>query len=79
MEVEGDLIAHDWGTEIRLDVSGLQFCQTYRVTLENEDGERVNVGTIIGTGDKTVKPHVQIPSCRARTRPGWRSAHPAAS
>jgi hypothetical protein len=54
VKVEGDLIAHDWGTEIRLDVSGLQFCQTYRVTLENEDGERVNVGTIIGTGDKTV-------------------------
>lgn len=52
--VEGDLIAYDGGTEIRLDVSGLRFCQTYRVTLENEAGERVNVGTIIGTGDKTV-------------------------
>ena len=34
VDVKGDLIAHDWGTEIRLDVSGLRACQTYRVTLD---------------------------------------------
>jgi hypothetical protein len=51
-EVEGNLIAHTWGTEIRLVVSGLRDGQTYRVMLVSEDGERVNSGTFIGTGDK---------------------------
>ena len=52
MEVEGHLIAHAWGTEIRLVVSGLRDGQTYKVTLVSENGERVNSGTFIGSGDK---------------------------
>jgi hypothetical protein len=52
MEVEGHLIAHAWGTEIRLVVSGMRDGQTYKVTLVSEDGERVNSGTFIGIGDK---------------------------
>jgi hypothetical protein len=52
MEVEGHLIAHTWGTEIRLVVSGLRDGQTYRVTLVSKNGERVNSGTFIGIGDK---------------------------
>jgi len=52
MEVEGHLIAHAWGTEIKLVVSGLRDGQTYKVTLVSEDGERVNAGTFIGIGDK---------------------------
>jgi hypothetical protein len=55
MEVEGHLIKHDWGTEIRLVVSGLRDGQTYRVTLVSEDGERVNAGTFIGIGDKQLR------------------------
>ncbi len=55
MEVEGHLIAHNSGTEIRLVVSGLRDGQTYRVTLISEDGERINSGTFIGTGDKAVR------------------------
>jgi hypothetical protein len=55
MEVEGNLIAHAWGTEIRLVVSGLRDGQTHRVTLVSEDGERVNAGTFIGAGDKPVR------------------------
>jgi hypothetical protein len=55
MEVEGHLIKHDWGTEIRLVVSGLRDGQTYRVTLVSEDGERVNSGTFIGIGDKPLR------------------------
>ena len=52
MEVEGHLIAHAWGTEIRLVVSGLRDGRTYKVTLVSEDGERVNSGTFIGIGDR---------------------------
>src|SRR5215204_3948420 len=55
MEVEGHLIEHDSGTEIRLVVSGLRDGQTYRVTLVSEDGERVNSGTFIGIGDKQLR------------------------
>jgi hypothetical protein len=55
VELEGNLIAHAWGTEIRLVASGLRDGQTYRVTLVSEDGERVNSGTFIGIGDKTLR------------------------
>ncbi len=54
-EVEGNLIAHDWGTKIRLVVSGMRDGQTHRVTLVSEDGERVNAGTFFGTGDKPLR------------------------
>jgi hypothetical protein len=55
VEVEGHLIKHDWGTEIRLLVSGSRDGQTYRVTLVSEDGERVNAGAFIGIGEKTLR------------------------
>jgi len=55
VEVEGNLIAHDWGTEIRLLVSETRYGQTYRVTLVSENEERVNAGTFIGIGDKPLR------------------------
>ena len=56
MEVdEAHLIEHAWGTEIRLVVSGSRDGQTYRVTLVSEDGERVDSGTFIGIGEKTLR------------------------
>jgi len=55
MEVEGHLIKHDWGTEIRLVVSRSRDGQTHRVTLVSEHGERVNAGTFIGVGDKQLR------------------------
>jgi predicted anti-sigma-YlaC factor YlaD len=55
VEVEGNLIAHAWGTEIRLVASGLPDGQTHGVTLISEDGERVKAGTFFGTGDKPLR------------------------
>src|SRR5919112_1080344 len=55
MEVEGHLIEHARGTEIRLAVSGSRDGQTHRVTLVSEDGERVNAGTFIGNGERTLR------------------------
>jgi hypothetical protein len=55
VDVHGDLIAHDWGTEIQLVVSGLRAGQKYIVTLISEAGDEVNFGTIIGTGDKQLE------------------------
>jgi hypothetical protein len=55
MEIEGNLLEHAWGTEITLVVSGMRDGQTHRVTLVSEDGERVNAGTFIGIGEKTLR------------------------
>jgi hypothetical protein len=55
MKVRGHLIEHARGTEIRLVVSGSRDGQTHRVTLVSEDGERVNAGTFIGIGERTLR------------------------
>jgi hypothetical protein len=55
MKVRGHLIEHARGTEIRLLVSGSRDGQTHRVTLVSEDGERVNAGTFIGIGERTLR------------------------
>jgi Putative zinc-finger len=55
VEVDGNLIANACGTEIRLVVSRSRDGQTHRVTLVSENGERVDLGTFIGTGDKPLK------------------------
>jgi hypothetical protein len=58
VDVEGNLMAHSWGTEIKLVVSGTRDGQTHRITLLREDGERVNAGTFIGIGDKPLSLHL---------------------
>jgi hypothetical protein len=55
VEVEGHLIAHACDTEIRLLVSRSQEGQTHKVTLVSKNGERVDLGTFVGIGDKPLK------------------------
>jgi hypothetical protein len=55
VEVEGHLIAHACVTKIRLLVSRSQEGQTHRVTLVSKNGERVDLGTFVGIGDKPLK------------------------
>ena len=55
VEVEGHLIAHACDTEIRLLVSRSHEGQTHRVTLVSKNGERVDLGTFVGIGDKPLK------------------------
>jgi hypothetical protein len=55
VKVDGNLIAHAWGTEIGLIASGLQDGKRYEVTLVSGDGKRVDSGTFIGTGGKPVR------------------------
>lgn len=52
---EAGLVAHTWGTEIKLEVTGLEPGGTYRVTFIRDDGTRVSAGTFIGTGPNTVR------------------------
>jgi len=75
--VRGNLIAHAWGTEIRLVVSRSRDGQIHRVTLVSENGERVNLGSFIGIGDKPLKctfdaelPREEATKLEVRTTPG---------
>ena len=44
------LVARPWGTEVTLEVSGLDDGEVYWLWLTDEDGDRVVAGTLTGTG-----------------------------
>jgi len=44
------VVAHTWGTETVLDMSGLAAGQTYQVVVVDEAGAAVVAGTFLGTG-----------------------------
>jgi anti-sigma factor RsiW len=46
------LVARAWGTEVVLEVSGLDDGDVYWVWLTDDDGERVGAGTLVGTGER---------------------------
>ncbi|MEJ7754081.1 MAG: hypothetical protein WKF38_02755, partial [Candidatus Limnocylindrales bacterium] len=54
VDASGRLIAHTWGTEIQLIVSGLEAGQAYRATFFSEDGREVPGGTFIGVAGPMV-------------------------
>ncbi|MGD9702574.1 MAG: hypothetical protein AB7Q42_07380 [Acidimicrobiia bacterium] len=45
-----ELVSRSWGTEVSLEVSGLDAGEVYWLWLTGEDGKRVVAGTLIGTG-----------------------------
>jgi len=45
-----ELVSRSWGTEVSLDVDGLDEGEVYWLWLTGDDGERVVAGTLIGTG-----------------------------
>lgn len=49
VSVEGDLIAHTWGTETVLEIDGVEPGQSFAVVLIAEDGEEFASGTFIGS------------------------------
>jgi len=54
IEATAGLVAHTWGTELKLEASGLRNGGTYRVSFTDDDGRRAPAGTFIGTGDEPV-------------------------
>ena len=54
VSVDGSVIAHTWGTEVVLEMEGLEEGETYAVAIETESGESVSAGTFIGDADMTV-------------------------
>ncbi|MFD1713049.1 anti-sigma factor [Amnibacterium flavum] len=47
--VEGDLVAHTWGTETDLVISGAAVGESYTVTLVGRDGAEYDSGTFLGS------------------------------
>lgn len=49
------LVRHTWGTELKLEATGLAVGQSYAVTFVAEDGGRVSAGSFLGTGTRPVR------------------------
>ncbi|MBE1513909.1 hypothetical protein [Nesterenkonia halotolerans] len=47
--VEGALVAHTWGTETVLEITGLPVGSSYSVVLVGEDGEEIESGSFLGS------------------------------
>lgn len=68
VDAQAALVAHTWGTELKLVVEGLDAGEHYRVTFIDREGERVPAGTFIGVDDRPIvcdmnaavlRPHAQ--------------------
>jgi len=53
------LIAHTWGTEIKLETTGLELGSSYRAVVVSADGDRVPAGQFVGTGANTITCNLQ--------------------
>lgn len=49
VEATADLVAHTWGTEIKLTASGLNAGEAYQVAVLDARGAEIGAGTFVGT------------------------------
>lgn len=54
VDAQASLVAHTWGTEVKLVLTGLDAGEEYRVTFIDRQGDRVDAGTFIGVDDRPV-------------------------
>jgi len=50
LQADAGLVKHTWGTELKLEATGLQDGSAYTVTFIRNDGTEVPGGTFLGTG-----------------------------
>ncbi len=55
LTVDAGLVRHTWGTELKLEATGLREGQSYDVTFLAGDGSRVSAGSFLGTGAQPVR------------------------
>lgn len=55
IDARAGLVAHTWGTELKLEATGLRDGATYRAWFTDTDGIRTTAGTFLGTGADAVK------------------------
>jgi hypothetical protein len=51
---DASVVAHTWGTEVFIEVSGLEEGEVYEIEVEKEDGSLVSAGTMIGVGENEI-------------------------
>lgn len=59
------LIAHTWGTEVKLSTTGLEDGAAYRALVVRADGEQVPAGQFVGTGPNMINCNLQTSVLRA--------------
>jgi anti-sigma-K factor RskA len=55
LTADAGLVRHTWGTELKLEATGLGEGQSYAVTFLRDDGSRVSAGSFLGTGARPVR------------------------
>lgn len=55
LTADAGLVRHTWGTELRLEATGLGEGQSYAVTFLTDDGSRVSAGSFLGTGTRPIR------------------------
>lgn len=55
LTADAGLVRHTWGTELKLEATGLAAGQSYAVTFLGKDGARVSAGSFLGTGTRPVR------------------------
>ncbi|WP_119069326.1 zf-HC2 domain-containing protein [Rubrobacter indicoceani] len=65
---DGAVIAHTWGTEVIMELSGLEDGEVYTVTVERRDGTTVESGTFIGTGASEIECEMNAAVLRQNAR-----------
>lgn len=51
----GYMVAHPWGTEVPIALTGLHLGQTYHLLTADAAGDRAPAGSVRATGDRTVR------------------------
>jgi predicted anti-sigma-YlaC factor YlaD len=54
VSADAGLVRHTWGTELKLEATGLTEGASYTVQFVGDDGARVGAGSFLGTGAKPV-------------------------
>ncbi|MBP2418021.1 zf-HC2 domain-containing protein [Microlunatus capsulatus] len=55
LTADAGLVRHTWGTELKLEATGLAAGQSYAVTFVTDDGSQVSAGSFLGTGADAVR------------------------
>ena len=67
----GGLINHTWGTELLLDVTGLEAGATYVVDYRLADGSTVTAGSLLGVADVVMRCRFNAARCAPRYAASW--------
>ncbi|MFD9903548.1 hypothetical protein [Streptomyces sp. NPDC059063] len=63
---DGKMIAHPWGTEIPVSLSGLRAGSTYRLMTGNASGERVQAGSVRASGQGEAPLRVRLTTAMSK-------------